>query len=90
VEQEQKPRERSFISELVPNWRPTREQKLWAVRIILVLVVLLSILTLVGLPFDIRLWDWLDLLIIPIVLALGGYLFTRSENMRAQDIAERQ
>jgi hypothetical protein len=36
------------------------------------------------------LWDWLDLLIVPVVLALGGYLFTRSENQRTQDVAERQ
>jgi uncharacterized protein YjbI with pentapeptide repeats len=35
-------------------------------------------------------WDWVDLLIVPIVLALGGYLFTRSENQRTQRIAERQ
>jgi len=34
-------------------------------------------------------WDWLNLLLVPIVLALGGYLFTRSENRRARlDIAE--
>ncbi len=36
------------------------------------------------------LWEWLGLLIVPAVLALGGYLFTRSENRRTQDIAERQ
>jgi len=35
-------------------------------------------------------WDWLSLLIVPIVLALGGYLFTRSENRRTQDIAQKQ
>lgn len=29
-------------------------------------------------------WDWLGLLIVPIVLALGGYLFNRSENRRAK------
>ncbi len=90
MDQEQKPPERSFIRELVPDWRPTREQLLWAVRIAIVLVVLLGILTLVGLPFDITLWEWLDLLIIPIVLALGGYLFTRSENRKTQEIAEQQ
>jgi uncharacterized protein YjbI with pentapeptide repeats len=34
-------------------------------------------------------WDWLNLLLVPVVLALGGYLFTRSENRRARlDIAE--
>jgi len=36
------------------------------------------------------LWDWLDLLIVPAVLALGGYLFTRSENQRSRDIAGQQ
>jgi hypothetical protein len=40
------------------------------------------------------LWDWLDLLIIPFVLAVGGtvggYFFTRSENRSAQAIAERR
>jgi uncharacterized protein YjbI with pentapeptide repeats len=35
-------------------------------------------------------WDWLDLLIVPIVLALGGYLFTRSENRRTQQTAEQR
>src|SRR5215218_202508 len=33
------------------------------------------------------LWDWLDLLIVPIVLALGGYLFNISENRRTMRIA---
>lgn len=40
-------------------------------------------------PFK-TLWDWLDLLIVPIVLAFGGYLFTRSENQRSQDNADRR
>jgi pentapeptide repeat protein len=33
------------------------------------------------------LWDWLDLFIVPVVLALGGYLFARSENRRMQKTA---
>lgn len=90
MEQEQKPRERSFIGELVPDWRPTRDQVLWAVRIILMLVALLGILTLIGLPFDVTLWNWLDLLIIPVVLAIGGYLFTRSENRATRTVAEQR
>jgi uncharacterized protein YjbI with pentapeptide repeats len=36
------------------------------------------------------LWDWLGLLIVPVVLALGGYLFTRSENRRTRHEADRQ
>ena len=31
-------------------------------------------------------WNWLDLLIVPIVLAVGGYLFTRSENRTSREI----
>jgi uncharacterized protein YjbI with pentapeptide repeats len=34
-----------------------------------------------------NLWDWLGLLGIPIVLAVGGYLFTRAENKTERDIA---
>jgi len=80
-----------FIREdLMPDWRPSRDQWLWALRIVLILAVLLGILTLIGLPFDITLWNWLDLLIIPVVLAIGGYLFTRSENRATQAAAERR
>ena len=35
-------------------------------------------------------WDWMDLLIVPVVLAIGGYLFTRSENRATQAAAERR
>jgi hypothetical protein len=35
-------------------------------------------------------WDWLSLLIVPLVLALGGYFFTRSENRRTREDADRQ
>jgi hypothetical protein len=93
VEHEQKPpndHSRSFIKELVPNWRPTREQVLWSVRIAIVLVTVLSTLTLIGLPFDITLWNWMNLLIIPVVLAIGGYLFTRSENRATRVAAEQR
>jgi uncharacterized protein YjbI with pentapeptide repeats len=36
------------------------------------------------------LWDWLDLLIVPVVLAIGGYLFTRSESQRTQEDTDQQ
>jgi uncharacterized protein YjbI with pentapeptide repeats len=41
-------------------------------------------------PHQRTFWDWLSLLIVPIVLALGGYLFTRSEARRAQDLANQR
>jgi len=86
------------------RWWPTRSQVLWAGSIVGVIALLLLIRlgyahrwTGFGQykvngevqPFK-TLWDWLDLLIVPIVLALGGYLFTRSENRRTQDIADQQ
>jgi Pentapeptide repeats (8 copies) len=36
------------------------------------------------------LWDWLDLLIVPIVLAIGGYLFNSSQNRATEAAAERR
>jgi Pentapeptide repeats (8 copies) len=35
-------------------------------------------------------WDWLSLLIVPAVLAVGGFLFTRSENQRTLRSAQEQ
>ena len=86
------------------RWRPTRKHLLWAASIVGVVAVLLLIRlgyayrwTGFGQykvngevqPFK-TLWDWLDLLIVPIVLAIGGYLFTRSENRRTQKIADQE
>ena len=88
---DQKPRERSFIRDLVPtDWHPTREQRLRTITIAIVIVVVLSVLTLIGLPFGITLWGWAQLLIVPAVLAMGGYLFTWSANRHAQILAENQ
>jgi hypothetical protein len=50
--------------------------------------VLALVLILVGYLYSITLWDWAQLLFVPAVLALGGYLFTRSENLRTQRIAD--
>jgi len=93
VEPEKTPRKRAskFIKDVVaPAWQPSRDQVLWATRIVLVLVVLLAILTLIGLPFGITLWAWVKLLIVPVVLAIGGYLFTRSENRATRVAAEQR
>jgi hypothetical protein len=72
---------------LVPRWKPTAGKSLvWAIRCAIVLGVFFVIASAV----DKTLWDWLDLLIVPVVLALGGYLFTRSENRRAGQIEEQR
>src|SRR5215213_6130393 len=92
VEPDKTPRKRAskFIKDLVaPAWQPSRDQVLLATRIVLVLVVLLAILTLIGLPFGITLWAWVKLLIVPAVLAIGGYLFNSAQSRATQAAAER-
>jgi uncharacterized protein YjbI with pentapeptide repeats len=71
--------------------RPTRRQLLWAGGI----VAVLTVAVLIGYRYGITLWDWLQLLIIPAVLAGGGIWFNRrqqelsqeSQDQRAQDEA---
>jgi len=75
---------------LVPDWRPTREQVLWTLRIAIVLVVVLGLLTLIGLPFGITLWEWVKLLVVPVVIAGGGIWFNRQQRDRELRNAEQR
>lgn len=69
----------------LPGWRPTASQRLvWAIRG----ATVLGVLALIASAVDKPLWDWLDLLIVPVVLAIGGYLFNSSQNRAAQRAAE--
>jgi hypothetical protein len=76
-----------------PNWQPTRRQLLWAGGIAALVFLIIVICGYVfgwkwtGLPKR-TLWDWLDLLIVPVVLAIGGYLFTLSDSRRTRDQAD--
>jgi len=73
---------REYLRELVPHGRPTREQVLRTartVRIVILLVLLLGILTLIGLPFEITLWEWVKLLIVPAAIAAAGLWFNRQQ-----------
>jgi hypothetical protein len=83
--------------------KPTRRQLLWTVGILVVIVGACIFFRfayvrewkwkgLVKDPnfYERTLWDWLTLLIVPAVLAVSGYIFTRSENRRTQKIAEQQ
>jgi len=58
----------------------------WAIRGATVLGVLVLIASAVDKP----LWDWLDLLIVPGVLAVGGYLFNSSQNQATRRAAEQR
>lgn len=86
----QTPRERAVLllrATFLPGGYPTPSQALvWAIRGAMVLVVLLLIASAV----EKSLWAWLNLLIVPAVLAIGGYLFNSSQNRATEAAAERR
>jgi hypothetical protein len=61
----------------------TRRQLLWAGSI----VGLLTIAVLIGYRYGISLWDWIKLLIVPTVIAGGGFWFNAQQREREQHIA---
>jgi hypothetical protein len=65
---------------------PTGWQLLWTSAA----VVLLTSSILVGYRYDITLWDWLKLLIVPVVIAGGGLWFNRQRRERELEIARQQ
>jgi hypothetical protein len=74
------------------RWWPSKAQVLWTGAIVALTLLIIGICVRLfgwkwtGLPEQ-TLWDWLELLIVPAVLAVGGYLFTLSENRRAEEAA---
>ena len=71
-----------------PRWRLIRRVRVsaWiAGGSILVLVLIL-----IGSAFGKTLWDWLQLLIVPLVLALGGYWFNWGQKQRQDTIEDRR
>jgi hypothetical protein len=67
-------------------WPPTREQVLWTVGI----VALLTVVILIGYRYDVTLWDWIKLLIVPAVIAGGGLWFNRQQRDRELESAREQ
>jgi uncharacterized protein YjbI with pentapeptide repeats len=80
VEPEKTPRERAedLMRLLVPDWRPTPGQWLWAIRIGIVLGILVAI----GYSYGVTLWDWIKILIVPTALALGVYWLNQRQDER--------
>jgi hypothetical protein len=77
-------REESLVDqEQQSRWRPTRRQLLWASGI----VAVLTGAVLIGYRYDITLWDWIKLLIVPAVIAGGGIWFNAQQREREQQIA---
>jgi flagellar basal body-associated protein FliL len=77
--------------------RSTRTQVTW-IGIVVVTVLFAAIVVFGGYYFEWKWtgfpkrtpWDWTDLLIVPVVLAIGGYWFTSSQNQATQAAAEQR
>src|SRR5215207_7795228 len=63
-----------------PRWRPTRRQLLWAgaTAVLLAIVIL-------GYRYDITLWDWIKLLVVPAAVAGVGLWFNRQQQERQRE-----
>jgi len=70
------------------RWHPTRRQLLWAGAT--VGLVLFTIAILIGYRYDITLWNWLKLLVVPAVIAGGGLWFNRQQRERELEISRKQ
>ncbi len=72
------------------SWRPNRTQVLrsilWTVGIVVVLIVVI----LIHRASQATLWDWLNLLIVPAALAVGGFLLNRAQRERELEIARQR
>lgn len=89
MEPERTPHERleTFVRLLlVPDWRPTQRQVVWATRLVLVLGVLVAI----GYAYGITLWDWMKLLVVPLVIAAGGIWFNQQQQNRQMEVQDKR
>jgi uncharacterized protein YjbI with pentapeptide repeats len=68
------------------HWRPTRRQVLWTSGIVAALTVAVLIV-LIGYRYGITLWDWVKLLVVPVVIAAGGFWFNAEQRAREQQVA---
>jgi Pentapeptide repeats (8 copies) len=81
-------RGREFIREVLPDWSPTRNQVVWTIRIAIALFILVIILDLVADYYNKTLWDWLDLLIAPAVVAGGIAWFSQQQERQQSELED--
>jgi uncharacterized protein YjbI with pentapeptide repeats len=78
---------------LVPDWL-LGEERAWrrwqVVRWTIRIIVVLGLPILVGYAYDITLWNWMNLLIIPLVIAGIGIWFNSQQRAREMESAERR
>jgi hypothetical protein len=89
VDQEQTPQERALelVRLVLPNWRPSDEHVLWAIRIAIAVAIVLGLLALIGNLFGITLWDWLKVLAVPITVGAAVPFLNWSQRKREEKLA---
>ena len=86
------------------NIEPRKRDKaaIFILLILIILILVLIILTYLGYEYSLpwvglknyesleirTVWDWMELLLIPMVLAFGAYLLTKSEKSHERDLAD--
>jgi hypothetical protein len=81
-----------MVSKLRLWWQQTRKSLvvIWLIVALVVIILLILEIRSYGTGFAGKtLWDWLQLLIIPVVLAAGGYLFTFTMSRNERKAADR-
>jgi hypothetical protein len=88
VEPQKTPREcaEDLLRLLVPDWRPTAVQVLWAIRIALTVAIVLGVLAIIGYSFGITLWDWLRVLAVPITVGAAVPLLNWLQKKRELEV----
>jgi hypothetical protein len=69
---------RLLVPDRLLSWRLTTNQLVWIIRGLIIVGFLLAI----GYPYDKGLWDWLELLIVPAVIAVGVFLLDQRQRER--------
>ena len=85
------PSERALLllrAALLPAWLPTTDAQrlVWAIRI----AIVVGVMILISSAYNNSLWEWLELLIIPAVVAAGGLWFSQQQKQRELDIADQR
>ncbi len=88
-----------MVSKLRSWWKKTKNSlKIAGIIFACLLVIALVVTIVLAYVFNVNvpglrgktIWDWLQLLIIPAVLAVGGYLFNYSTSRNERNAADRQ
>src|SRR5689334_13946366 len=81
---------------MIPDLKPLIAKRKWLITILMITSAVATLVVLDASYFNWSytgigtktLWDWLDLLIIPAVIAVGGYWFSRAEKRYEIDIQD--